>query len=450
MSLSAGSTCPHCKVQKLTAAYASPPSLLAAAQKQRHIPAELLFWCVECLCASEEWMTVLAEKYPSEHALLQGQHEAQDEARKFDVLESAVPLGAQTSRANLVCIAFLDSRRIEVALPASGTVRDLKHAVANALGIPPRGMRLLLDGRELRDRSGSLEEQGVAAGAQLAGIIALSRHAGQNRIEGATRDQYGNAAGSEYDLTVDNAFKGMTVAVLNFCNQLDFSSTQAALVQKGFSVHAFNGSVRAGPRLSQGQAHGSATAPAVAELQRVLQRADVVELWLISDRTRCLSDAHLQVIEKFWDAGNGVYIWGDNDPFYADANALGQQLVGLSMFGDKCGMGKVLQVTASGTGVRQHEITTGIENMFEGVTVATVDLAMQNVPKRDSLGPFRLEEIIFGSERNVICVAYHDARGRRLIFDGGFTRLLPRYWSKTAGTARYVVNAAGWLVNFDD
>ena len=33
------------------------------------------------------------------------------------------------------------------------------------------------------------------------------------------------------------------------------------------------------------------------------------------------------------------------------------------------------------------------------------------------------------------------------VIDGGFTRLMPRFWNKTAGTARFVKNAACWLVN---
>ena len=57
--------------------------------------------------------------------------------------------------------------------------------------------------------------------------------------------------------------------------------------------------------------------------------------------------------------------------------------------------------------------------------------------------------IILGSESNIICAAY-EKDGKRLILDGGFTRLYPSFWDRTAGTARYVVNAAGWLGVDDD
>ena len=72
------------------------------------------------------------------------------------------------------------------------------------------------------------------------------------------------------------------------------------------------------------------------------------------------------MIKRFWDDGRGgIYIWGDNHPLYADANALSMALVSASMSGNKCGDGKVLQVTADGPGMRAHEITTGIENLYE-------------------------------------------------------------------------------------
>jgi hypothetical protein len=43
--------------------------------------------------------------------------------------------------------------------------------------------------------------------------------------------------------------------------------------------------------------------------------------------------------------------------------------------------------------------------------------------------------------------AFYDRGGKRAIFDGGFTRLY-RQWD-TAGTARYVKNAAAWLANYE-
>lgn len=49
-------------------------------------------------------------------------------------------------------------------------------------------------------------------------------------------------------------------------------------------------------------------------------------------------------------------------------------------------------------------------------------------------------------EGNIVTSAY-EGQGKRLIFDGGFTRLY-NGWN-TAGTPRYVKNAAAWLQNVE-
>jgi hypothetical protein len=54
--------------------------------------------------------------------------------------------------------------------------------------------------------------------------------------------------------------------------------------------------------------------------------------------------------------------------------------------------------------------------------------------------------IIWGSAGNLVAAAFeHD--GRRLLVDGGFTRLYGKW--DTAGTGRYIVNAAAWLANYE-
>jgi len=55
-----------------------------------------------------------------------------------------------------------------------------------------------------------------------------------------------------------------------------------------------------------------------------------------------------------------------------------------------------------------------------------------------------MQPLVFGSAGNLVTSIYeHD--GKRAIVDGGFTRLYI-HWD-TAGTARYVKNAAAWLAN---
>jgi hypothetical protein len=81
-----------------------------------------------------------------------------------------------------------------------------------------------------------------------------------------------------------------------------------------------------------------------------------------------------------------------------------------------------------------HDITTGIKNLYEGITIATIKVNTD------------LEPLIYGSAGNLVAAIYQKD-GKRLIIDGGFTRLYCKWDS--AGTGRYVKNAAGWLVNYD-
>jgi hypothetical protein len=232
-------------------------------------------------------------------------------------------------------------------------------------------------------------------------------------------DTYGNAQGNQFDLAVDGAFDGQTVAVIQLYTGegFDFSLPKAALREKGFSVFRW---------MNQ--------PPPVKELEAALKKS--CQLWIISDAAPKLTPAHLALIKKFFDDGHGVYIWGDNLPYYADANAVGEALLGVKMLGDVPGDQTVgLQKEAGKAGViRRHLLSTGLEYVYEGITIATVQ--PNNV----------LSPLIYGSANNLVA-GFYDANGKRAIFDGGFTRLYYKW--DTAGTARYVKNAAAWLVNVE-
>ena len=252
--------------------------------------------------------------------------------------------------------------------------------------------------------------------------VQVSDDSGQVRYEEkevqVKRDGYGNAADSSYDLAVDGAFEGQTIVVLQLY-PFSFDQAREALARKGFSVYRFT------------------STPSPEELAKALKKAN--QFWLISNCSSqtTLTEEHVKPIKEFFDSGHGVYLWGDNDPCYADVNYVSERLLDVKMTGDTPGDTKVgLKEKASDTSgiLANHLMSAGIETIYEGVTIATID-------KNDHLDPF-----LWGSAGNLVAALYdHDQK--RAIFDGGFTRLYYKW--DTAGTARYVVNAAAWLANYE-
>jgi len=233
-------------------------------------------------------------------------------------------------------------------------------------------------------------------------------------------DAYGNAAGTQYDLATDGAFEGNTIAVLHLYTGegFDFAKPKAALEQKGFSVFRW---IDHPPRAD--------------ELRKQLKKA--CQLWVISSNVRELNDEHAEVIKEFFESGKGLYIWGDNQPYYADANFLTQKIFGTTMSGN-LPAGQTVGISGESSNragiVEGHLIATGVENMYEGITIATVEATQE------------LSPLVYGSADNLVTAIY-EKDGKRAIIDGGFTRLY--YAWDTAGTGRYVKNAAAWLVNYE-
>ena len=236
-------------------------------------------------------------------------------------------------------------------------------------------------------------------------------------VQEAPRDGYGNAAGAQYDLAVDGAFDGQTVFVVDLYRQ-DFSRAAEAIKKKGFSVVRYQ------------------DVPSLKDFEAALAKSN--QFWIIAscdDRVH-LSKEHQAAVKKFFDAGHGVYLWGDNDPCNADADSLASMLIDARVKGNLYGDQVVGRSEGAGkAGVaREHLLSTGVENIYEGITVATVKPAGAMTP------------VIYGSAGNLVTAAF-EGNKKRLIVDGGFTRLSNKWDS--AGTGRYVMNAAAWLANYE-
>lgn len=232
----------------------------------------------------------------------------------------------------------------------------------------------------------------------------------------AEADAHGNLKGNEYDLARDGAFEGQTIFVVNICgNTMDYA--KAAVKEKGFNMVE----VRSFPE-----------AKTFAEC---LKKS--CQFWVLSggnDQPQ-LTEEHLEIIGAYFNSGRGVYIWNDNTPYHSEGNVITESLLNVTMKGEYWGdqvLGFKSDSVAYGL-VPDHLITTGLENVYEGITVSTITDPDQN-----------LTPIMYSSDGQVVTAVY-ERNGNRMVIDGGFTRLCIKW--NAAGTARYVKNAAAWLAN---
>ena len=246
-----------------------------------------------------------------------------------------------------------------------------------------------------------------------------SQYAGQSIIHGAKTDRFGNPQGSQYDLAKDGAFKGYKIVVLYLCSYGDMTSPMPALQKKGFAVEVFRISNLLSPK----------------ELRTCLDD-DRTQLWIVSDSTLHFSQEHYSLIYDHFNKGRGLYIWSDNDPFFADSNIILSRLFNTEMSGDYTG-DQVLSIQKEDKRpgiIRNHLITTGVQNFYEGITISNVKL-------NNGLKP-----LVYSSDSKIV-TSYYDLDGKRCLVDGGFTRLYCKWDS--AGTDRFVVNCAAWLTNIE-
>ena len=249
-------------------------------------------------------------------------------------------------------------------------------------------------------------------------------HAGQTQFAvSIQRDTFGNVAGSEYDLSPDGTFSGETIAILQLYTGegFTFAEPTAALKRKGFEVLRWT------------------SIPALAAFEAGLKQS--CQLWIISDDSTLLPAAHISLIQELVNDRKGLFLWADNDPYTATANqvlAALPETAGLRLngnyFADKV-LGEA--ATSTGAGFSKHLVTTGLERLYEGITVSSVNgMRTEHTP-------------IIRSSDGAVVTAFSDQNGKRILIDGGFTRLYPDRWDRTAGTARFVTNAASWLFNFE-
>jgi hypothetical protein len=161
--------------------------------------------------------------------------------------------------------------------------------------------------------------------------------------------------------------------------------------------------------------------------------AGYTQLWYLSGDRPTLSDEQVQMIVNYVRSGNGLAIWADNEPYYADANLLARALTGSSFSGNLPG-DEVLVPGPPDTAGRfvEHQLTQGVNNLYEGITICTID----PVPGITILGK---------SHDGQRCLGCFERAGQRVVLDAGFTKLYSVNYHRSAGLGRYLSNIAFWL-----
>jgi len=199
--------------------------------------------------------------------------------------------------------------------------------------------------------SGPMQEYyNSAAGNGIDGILA---------DETTALDSHRNPVGTQYDLPRDGTMQEHTLVICWFSTEGSYGKPVSALKNKGFNVvvHVSRNST-------------------VQQMMVSLLSADVV--WLVSGKQ--ISEPgfgeFLEALEAFHRRGGGIFIWGDNAPFFAHANLLLLRLFpgeGIALEGNDQGS-QIMHAHVDGRSpghlTKRHLIMTGLNALFEGVTIS--------------------------------------------------------------------------------
>lgn len=239
-------------------------------------------------------------------------------------------------------------------------------------------------------------------------------------------DEFGNPLGKAYDLggVDDDRLHGEKILLYVALNQSWLSSLvehfEWHLAQQAVAVRNLQMDVVTGP--SSGKASLD---------DKIL--SGYSQLWFVSDLRETLTSGQVELVHDYVNAGNGLLIWADNEPFFADANLLAKKIVGTQFSGNKLGDKVMIPGSKVAPGkFIEHPLTQGVNSLYEGVTICTI------APAKDLT-------ILAQSHDSQLCMACFERGSQRVVLDTGFTKLIRGAFHKTAGTARYFRNIAFWL-----
>lgn len=250
-----------------------------------------------------------------------------------------------------------------------------------------------------------------------------------NIIDAKIYDRYGNPSGREYDLGRDGAFMGFNILIAQFYSDWSFNDTAMQLPinelnSKGFQVK-----------------HVKTEDECINELVSNCYQV----AWIISTNS-IQNPKFISTLTNFHSAGGAIFLYADNTPYICHASEFLQTKFGITLDGGYYG-GKVMTYKENGhqeTGCfGEHQIFTGIKNLFEGITICH---PVYSTPASRKV----FVTIATATDGNSSIAVYDPpstSNEGRLCLDCGFTKLYNNW--DTAGTARYIVNASCWLLRIE-
>lgn len=254
--------------------------------------------------------------------------------------------------------------------------------------------------------------------------------AGNSNITSAeSYDQYGNPTGRKYDLGRDGAYNEFNILIAQFYVDSQFTDTAMqipidALKVKGYQVK-----------------HVKTEDTCITELaSKQYQIA-----WIISTNT-ITNPSFISALTTFHSTGGAIFLFADNTPYVCHASEFLKVKFGITLEGNYMG-NKSLTYKENGHKEAghfgQHEIFTGITNLYEGITICH---PVHTTAQSGSI----FTTIATATDGNSSIAVYNppDASAEgRLCLDCGFTKLYLNW--DAAGTARYIVNASCWLLGIE-
>jgi len=166
--------------------------------------------------------------------------------------------------------------------------------------------------------------------------------------------------------------------------------------------------------------------------------------WIVSDCSTQLNqdqqEQFKRAVVNFHNSGRGLFIYGDNDPYYYQANLVLPLLVNTRFVGDTPGS-KVMSYGKADNSAEfdaENLIFSGINYLHEGFTIC--------YPESDG----KLTHIAKSSD-GYPCISFLDSvpgEHGRIVLDTGFTKLYCGW--DDSGQARYVVNATVYLLDVEN